>query len=139
MTQLKRTAPYETESQELKEHVRSLLIRSTNEEFQRLDSVRARLLKRATIIPLTSNILQEASTQRARGSIESPQDAVVYASILHHLAAEPSEMSCFINRNKRDFDAPEIGDELLGHGCKILFDFNAGRNYVIHCVSSNKA
>lgn len=54
-----------------------------------------------------------------------PQDSIVYSSVLHHLASAGGVESCFINRNRRDFDDPDIEESLANQGCKMLFSLTA--------------
>jgi hypothetical protein len=132
LRQLDRTADYKSRLQDFQD-VTSLLTGSIQEEFQRLEQTRARLLHGAEIISLTPEILSEASVQRAKLDM-SAQDAVVYASILQHLIASQPSHSCFVNRNRKDFDAPDIVKELGDHGCKILFNFDRGKDYALSCL-----
>jgi hypothetical protein len=38
--------------------------------------------------------------------------------------------SCFLNRNSKDFDDPDIIEMLESKNCKLLFNFDKGRDYV---------
>lgn len=44
------------------------------------------------------------------------QDSVVYASVLRHLRSVESP-ACFLNRNSKDFDDPDIEQELAAARC----------------------
>ncbi|WP_177176133.1 hypothetical protein [Trichormus sp. NMC-1] len=37
---------------------------------------------------------------------------------------------CFINRNSKDFDNPDIQEALDRYNCRILFNFDAGFGYI---------
>lgn len=60
----------------------------------------------------------------------TPQDAIVYASIIEHLSKSHEQQRCFINRNSKDFDNPDIEEALDRYGCRILFKFDSGFSYV---------
>ena len=60
----------------------------------------------------------------------SPPDSIVYASVLHHLSTTTPAKSCFLNRNSKDFDDPDIVDELDGYNCKMLPRFDSGHKYI---------
>ncbi len=61
----------------------------------------------------------------------SGQDAVVLASVLAHLDQHAPDESCFLNRNSKDFDDPDIRERLDVRGCKFLTKFEDGLQYVI--------
>lgn len=128
LDQLGRTSSYTQRVRELQE-INTLLIRCNEEERQRLEEMRARLMKIAEIIPLDSTVLAAAPNHEAESGL-SPQDAVVYASVLHHLSHNPTTGSCFLNKNSKDFGDPDIVDALAQFNCKILLSFDQGRNYV---------
>jgi predicted nucleic acid-binding protein len=125
--QLGRSKPYKTETDAFQAVV-SLLVRSGEEEKQRLFQTRDRLLRVAEVIPLTKDILASAVLLQTKHGI-SPQDAIVYASVLQHLDLTSPAKCCFLN-NDRDFSDPDIEDTLTRHGCKVLFSFSNGYNYI---------
>ncbi len=87
------------------------------------------MIKAAQVIPLDSRVLDMA------GSIESgfglsAQDSIVLASIVSHLAETKPAESCFLNRNTKDFDDPDIREMLDEHGCKFFGRFDEGLRYI---------
>jgi hypothetical protein len=77
------------------------------------------LIQTAEIIPLDSGILRSA----ARIEIDyglSGQDAIVLASVLSHLEITTPAESCFLNRNSKDFDDPDIRERLDELNCKFF-------------------
>jgi predicted nucleic acid-binding protein len=130
--QLARSVPYKTETTTF-QGVVSLLTRSGSEERERLSAIRNRLLQTAHIIPLDSHILALADTSDRQHGL-SPQDAVVYASVLWHLETFPPGKACFINRNPKDFEDPDLRDALSSHNCKLLFKFADGFAYIQNAV-----
>jgi hypothetical protein len=126
--QLSRSTPYKEAVNDLQK-VTGLLIRSQEEEKERLRDALTRILKIAEVIPLRSEILSSAMIFQAQHDL-SPQDAIVYASVLDHLRTSSVTSKCFLNRNSKDFDDPDIVDALDRHGCKMLFRFDAGYSYI---------
>lgn len=107
-----------------------LLTDSAVEEASRLEEARSRLLGVAQVIPADAAVLASAVRYRALHAL-SPQDAVVYASVLADLVAEGPERSCFLNRNTKDFGNPGIVQELLVRNCKLLPRFDSGLAYLL--------
>jgi hypothetical protein len=63
----------------------------------------------------------------------SPQDSVVYASVTQDLSEQKATKNCFLTRDK-DFGDPDIIEALEKYGCKVLFDFRTGCDYLSHQV-----
>jgi predicted nucleic acid-binding protein len=78
--QLARTTAYQHRISELRDVV-AFLASSADEESLRLESIGSRLLRSAEVIPLDDEVLSLAAERRGDG-ILSPQDSLVYASIL---------------------------------------------------------
>ncbi|MFQ5632368.1 MAG: PIN domain-containing protein [bacterium] len=110
-------------------NVAGILTRSCEQELQELYTARNRILSVAEIIPLEQNILTAAVNLQTTSRLEF-LDAIVYASVLEHLRTKQVIMSCFLNKDFRDFNDPEIEDNLKSHHCKLLFSFESGYNYV---------
>lgn len=126
--QLSRSKSYKARSQTL-QTVTSLLVRSIEEEQMRLNATLEAILRVAETIPLSHTILAEATRFQATFDL-FPQDAIVYASVLEHLKTTSEQMHCFLNRNSKDFDDPEIVDALKARKCKLMFHFDHGRRYI---------
>jgi predicted nucleic acid-binding protein len=128
LRQLARTTTY---AQRLSgfQNLTALLIDSADEEAKRLEEVRERLLKAGEVIPLEAPTLTVATQyQRVHGL--SPQDAIVYAAVLSHLKQHGTAQSCFLNRNSKDFDDPDLVEELNAYNCKLLAQFNTGYQFI---------
>jgi predicted nucleic acid-binding protein len=134
--QISRSEPYKNQIEGLKDDITTLLVKSIEEEKERLSQTRERILNLAEIIPLTSDVFRAAATCEKTLSF-SPQDALVYASVIQHLKTSNSGNKCFLNKNSKDFDQAEIVDELKKYCCKMLFSFNSGYNYIQHQLRSN--
>jgi hypothetical protein len=90
-----------------------------------------RLLSIADVIPLTASVLAAAVALEDRFRI-SGQDAIVLASVLEDLRRRRPSVSCFLNRNARDFDDPSIREELTTLNCKFLPTFGGGLGFLRH-------
>ena len=132
--QLSRSKPYQEEIDAL-QRVTGFLVRSQEEEKERLRSTVDRLIAVSEIIPLDAPILSEARKYQLDHDL-SPQDSIVYASVLNHLSRSSSAAKCFLNRNSKDFDDPDIEDALNHYGCKMLFSFDDGYGYISSQIGS---
>jgi len=128
LRELGRSKPYQTETSAYQAFA-NLLTRSGKEEQQRLFYLQDRLLMIGEIIPLGREILSAAAQFQIKHGL-SPQDSIVYASVLQHLQSNAPVTSCFLNRNSRDFDDPDIEESLAHYHCKVLFSFNHGFEYI---------
>ena len=132
--QLSRSKPFHEEIDALQK-VTGFLIQSQEEEKTRLRSTIERLLAVTEIIPLNAQILSSAIKYQLDHDL-SPQDSIVYASVLQHLGGSSTATKCFLNRNSKDFDDPDIEDALSKYGCKMLFSFINGYGYISSQVGS---
>lgn len=128
LRQLARSHPYRVRIDNIQD-IASLLVQSNEEERRRFDAYRRRLLETAEIVPLTAEILEQAARYEDSHQL-TPQDALVYASVMHHLSRSVSPQNCFLNRNSRDFDSPDIFDELARYNCRMIPRFDDGEGYV---------
>ena len=132
--QLSRSKPYQEEADAL-QRVTGLLVRSQEEEKKRLHDTINRLIAVSDVIPLDKQSLNQASKYQVDHDL-SPQDSIIYASVLHHLMMSNSVKKCFLNRNSKDFDDPDIEDSLNQYDCKMLFNFDNGYSYIVNQIGS---
>ena len=126
--ELSRSKPYQESSGEFQE-LTDLLLRTDEEEKRRLDDTLQRMLQMVEVIPIGLSIIRAAITFQK--SIElSPQDSIVYASILNHLTTASEKPRCFITKNSRDFVNPDIENDLKAYNCRLLTKFISGLGYV---------
>jgi predicted nucleic acid-binding protein len=78
--ELSRSQPY-TGIPEESTAITATFVRSLEEEKERLDEITLRIVRCAESIPTTADVLARA-IEFQRGLIRSPQDAIVYASVL---------------------------------------------------------
>jgi predicted nucleic acid-binding protein len=126
--ELSRSEPY-IESLKESQKITNLLIRSVEEEKSRLDKTLSDILNYAEIIPIAADIIRAAVTLQGTHNL-SPQDSIVYASILAHLKSQTDQPKCFLTKNSKDFVTPEIIDELQSYDCKLLTKFEDGLGYI---------
>ena len=135
LVQLRRTKSYSDRVGGI-QNIASLLVQSTEEEKERFIKLRARFLNAAEIIPLTIEILREAASFESPYDLD-PQDALVFASVISHLQKNSSVMSCFLNKNIKDFDTPDIEEALKKNNCKMLPKFDSGHDFIRSKLTQN--
>jgi predicted nucleic acid-binding protein len=128
LSQLSRTASYNSRINSIQE-LASLIVQSNQEERRRFVEYRERILNIGEVISLNKNILIEAASCEITYSL-TPQDALVYASVLGHLQQDKPRQACFLNRNFKDFDTPDIIEELKRFNCKMIPRFDRGYEFV---------
>jgi hypothetical protein len=107
----------------------SVLIRSAEQEREGLQRAIAGLLSTAEIMPLDSGALIAAAQLQQTLAMSGP-DAIVLASVLRHLQnATPAE-SCFLSRNSKDFDDPDVRDQLDRFGCLYFARFDQALRFI---------
>ena len=95
-------------------------------EVTHLESTVNRLLSVGRSIELDSEIYRAALDNESRYGL-SPQDAIIYASIVRDLATSVrTHRSCFMSRNFNDFGGPDIRAELASYGCRYEGSYEAG-------------
>lgn len=105
-----------------------VLIEAGRLERQGLRMTVDRLLTSTEVIPLT-----QASAVGLQDRFRiSGQDSIVLASIFMDLKRRKPGWSCFMNRNSRDFDDPDIRAELEALHCKFFANFEDGLSYIVH-------
>jgi len=67
----------------------------------------------------------------------SPQDSIVYASIVKHLTTISTPMSCFITKNSKDFVNPKIVNELASYHCRLFTKFQNALGYLTSKIFQN--
>jgi predicted nucleic acid-binding protein len=127
LRELRRSEPYKDEIDALRP-VMGLLIRSAEEDDERLTAVLERVSRIATLLPLEADVVSRVRSCRETYNLK-PQDSIVYLSVLRHLESAGGVESCFINRD-RDFDDPDIVATLTRLGCKRLLSFGEGYGYL---------
>jgi len=135
LAQLIRTDSYRSYAEQI-ESLKSLVIQSIDAEQERFIQYREQLLKTAEIIPLTSEILEQGASYEEIYHLGG-QDAIVLASVLSHLQDNNSDSACFLNRNSRDFNQPDIKEFLDFYQCKLITTFPNGLDFVKSQLAKN--
>lgn len=126
--ELGRSARTEGLSEQLRA-VTEALVRGASSDWARYDDVIGRLLRCGELIPLDAAIL--ARCVGLRGALGlSPQDAVVMASVLADLEKRRPTASVFANKNRKDFENPDIQRILSSLGCELKTRFRGGLAYL---------
>lgn len=107
----------------------ALLVKGSEQERTDLRSALQRVTSIADLIPLDADVLR-AGEELERSLRLSAQDAVVLASVLGHLERSPAELGCFLNRNVKDFDDPDVLARLDRFGCKLFPRFDSGADFL---------
>jgi predicted nucleic acid-binding protein len=126
--QLSRTSSYTSRIKSIQD-IASLIVQSNEEERNRFIQYRERLLNVAEIVPLNTEILKEAASSETVYDL-TPQDALVYVSVIHHLQIYQPLQACFLNRNFKDFNTPEIVDALKKFNCRMIPRFDDGYSFL---------
>ena len=133
LKQLARTA---TNTVQLRgfDNITDLLASSAEQESRNLSKISDRLLNAAELIPLDASVLVNANGYQSTHSL-SPQDSIVYASIMSHLRGGSPRKSHFISRDS-DFDDQNVVTELRGFRCVLVHDFALGLQFLKRDLSS---
>ncbi|MBZ5675613.1 MAG: PIN domain-containing protein [Acidobacteriia bacterium] len=118
------------------EALASVLIASAQIEREGLRSTISELLRTADVIALDAAILRSAAAIEVEYGM-SGQDAIVLASVLAHIEVHNPLESCFLNRNSKDFDDPDIRERLDARGCKFFSNFGDGLRYILSRIEKN--
>lgn len=122
LRQLSRSEPY-GEVLEESTRITGLLTRSIDEDKKRIDGLCRRLLTVATVVKLDGATVSASLDLQASRDL-SPQDALVYASVIAHVrSSDPNEPKVFVTRDPDDFLTPEIEEDLSEYGARIVPTF----------------
>ncbi|MEZ4732123.1 MAG: PIN domain-containing protein [Caldilineaceae bacterium] len=126
--QLSRTASYTARISQIQD-VANLFLQSIVDEQQRFYQYLVRINQAAEIIPLTAEVVLEGKRSEDLYDLGT-QDAIIYASIMAHLRQQNQAQSCFLNRNSRDFNVPNILQELNQYNCRMIPLFDQGYQFI---------
>jgi predicted nucleic acid-binding protein len=128
LAEIGRSKPYQ-EIVEGSGELIGLLGRSADEAKLRLEDALRSILELAQLIPVDSSLFAHALELQPSRSL-SPQDAIVYASVLRHLSTASAGPKCFLNRNSKDFFTPDIDADLSARDCRIIPSFKDGLAFI---------
>jgi hypothetical protein len=99
-----------------------------------LNSTIDTILRVATVIPMTSEVVRRALTFQLVFPF-SPQDSNVFASIDQYLQQQGDGKKVFANKNRRDFLKGSVEAHLEKYDCKVLGGFLAARRFVENSIA----
>jgi hypothetical protein len=127
--QLSRTTSYASRIKSIQD-IDALIMQRNEEDRNRFIQYRERLVDVGEVIALTGDILIEAASYESLPHELNPQDALIYASVISHLQHHQPQQACFLNRNSKDFDSPDIVEELNRLNCKMIRRFDHGYSFL---------
>ncbi|HWX41618.1 MAG TPA: PIN domain-containing protein [Blastocatellia bacterium] len=133
--ELSRSKPYQESPTRFSE-LTSFLIDSGDDEKQRLDNAMDKMLGAAQVIPIGRDTVRAAINYQNTLTL-SPQDSIVYASIIAHLAQTDRDSAAFVTKNSKDFANPDIKAELASYGCILFSTFARCLSYVRGIIAGN--
>jgi predicted nucleic acid-binding protein len=136
LSELGRSKPYRGIPEDFSP-LATILIRSADREREGLQLGVAALLRTAEVIPLDAEVVAAACKLQVDLPM-SGQDAMVLASVLRHLERATPAESCFLNRNSKDFDDPDVLERLEKFGCRFFTKFDDGRQFVLACLRRSR-
>jgi hypothetical protein len=129
LRQLDRSSPHKPLLQPL-QVAPATLVSFEKAEFDLLESTVGRLLTVGSTIALDGTMFQKAISYRQTYAL-SAQDATIYSCIVAHMSSQdPGEPKCFVSRNFKDFDDPDIRQELKTYGCEYADSFENAVRFV---------
>jgi predicted nucleic acid-binding protein len=105
------------------------LVASAQFEREGLRRTVSALIQTAEIIPLDAAVLTSAARMEVSYGL-SGQDAIVLASTVAHMEDKAPSESCFLNRNSKDFDDPDILERLESLNCRFFPRFASALSYI---------
>jgi predicted nucleic acid-binding protein len=136
MSELSRSKPYQHASAKFSE-LKELLLKSSQLEKAELDKTLERIINTAFLVSIDLKTVKVAIGLQDTHNL-SPQDSIVYASVLEHLANTAFQKSCFITKNSKDFFNPKIENELATYQCRLFTKFNNGLGYIHSQIIPNQ-
>jgi predicted nucleic acid-binding protein len=128
-TELGRLQPHKTLASALK-RVRQVFISLKGTEMDRLAGITLRTLGVADAILLTPSLFAQARQCQARFEL-SLQDSIVFASIFYHASNQPPDLvKCFISRDAKAFNDPDLKAALSSVNCRYISNFVDGLRYI---------
>ena len=109
--------------------VSSLLRESAQEDKERLDAVLVKVLECAVTVPVGGEALRSAIELQGSFGLK-PADSIIYTSVLNRMSSALGETKCFLNRDARDFNIPNIREQLRAHNCRLISSFDDGLNFI---------
>jgi predicted nucleic acid-binding protein len=126
--ELSRSAPSAFLSDQLRGFTEALVLTS-DQDWKRYNEALARLLRTADFIPFTQTIIVRGEELRKRLDL-SHQDSLIMASVVGHLETTGPDQAVFLNKNKKDFENPDVRADLKALRCDLKTDFRSGLAFI---------
>lgn len=126
--ELARSKPYQQTSEDFL-GITELLTKSGEEEKSSLDQMLDKILNVAEVIPIDLSTIRSAINLQKSHRL-TPQDSIVFASVLKHLEGISVKEACFVTKNSKDFAVAEVKEDLALYGCKLITRFSDALGYV---------
>jgi len=126
--ELARSRPYSGSRAEFRGLI-DLLLQVKETEREQLNQALRSLLASVHLIPLEWSAVDAAIEYQGSLGL-SPQDSLIYASVLARLETDPAEASCFVTQDS-DFSIPDVERALEGYRCKLLPRFSDAVRYSV--------
>lgn len=133
LRQLRRSAPHQQTVSTL-QSVPGILTDLAGKEMDLLQETVKRLLNAGRSIELNSRIFEQAIAYQFMFDL-SPQDSIIYAAIIADLLNQTRKSpKCFISRDKRAFNDPNIMAELTSYNCQYAVNMSGTLNFIEHSL-----
>ena len=109
----------------------SLIDKSNEVENESLNSILLLCSKKCNLIPITPEIIEYSGKLVSDYKIKKG-DAVIFSSIIWHLNNNHEKKSCFLCKNSKEFQDPDLIDKFQQLNCKLIFNFDHGYQFVIN-------
>ncbi len=129
LRELQRSGPHQYVAAGLESLLPDML-RVNKSETDNFEVALNRLLATGRSLDLTEARFRQSLTYRTRHDL-SLQDSVIFAVIIADLQQHVSEeVKCFISRDARAFDDPDVKSELGHYQCRYLRSFRDGLGFI---------
>ena len=119
--------------------VTSILREASSRQIVLLHSTFERLLHVGECINISADHFKSVSAYQQDLNL-SPQDSIIYATIIEDLQARPkAEKKCFLSRDRKGFDqSSDIKATLNAHTCRYIGSFRQALDYIQHTLQNAK-
>ncbi len=135
---LQRSRPHQNVMVDLKPII-DILQAATSKQLERLNAIFAWLLAIGECIHIDTIDFHQALLYQQRLDL-SPQDSIIYASVIADLRARAQdEEKCFLSRDRKAFaqdDDRELKAELSTYNCRYIGNFAQGLEYIQHTLQN---
>jgi hypothetical protein len=107
----------------------TFLTKNKEELKNRFEKCRKVFMENAKIIPFDDYTLKTTKSVEVEYDLTF-QDSTIFTSILSHLQQNNTLPSCFLNRNNKDFNTPEIKSKLTSLNCKLFTNFENAFKFI---------